>query len=99
MEESRESSFLASLYEDVNKIQTSMVIKYLIEWIETAHIFILVEEDAFCNAHLMHNESSFDFSSDVKVTELMKSTQDEETKLEIELDIVAGMVVNFVYKG
>ena len=93
MEESRESSFLASPDKDVNKIRTSMVIKYLMEWIETACIFILVEEDAFRDPHLMHNESDFAFSSDVE------DTQDEEIKLETELDIVTGMVVNYVYKG
>ena len=93
MEESRESSFLASPDKDVNKIWTSMVIKYLMEWIETACIFILVEEDAFQDPHLMHNESDFAFSSDVE------DTQDEEIKLETELDIVTGMVVNYVYKG
>ena len=47
MEESRKSSFLASQDEDVSKIQTSMVIKYRMEWFETDSIFILVEEDAF----------------------------------------------------
>ena len=38
------------------------------EWIETACIFILVEEDAFHNADLMDNESNFDFSSDLGVS-------------------------------
>ena len=100
MDKSCESSFLASPDKDVNKIRTSMVIKYLMEWIETACIFILVEEDAFKDTHLMHNESNFAFSSDVEETELMKNTQDEgEIKLETELDITAGMVVDYVYKG
>ena len=35
MEESRKSSILASQDEDVNKIWTSLVSKYWMEWIET----------------------------------------------------------------
>ena len=38
------------------------------EWIETACIFILVEEDAFHDADLKDNESNFDFSSDLEVS-------------------------------
>ena len=68
MEESRKSSCLASQDEDVSKIQTNMVIKYWMEWFETACIFILVEEDTFHKASLMDNESNFDFSSDLGIS-------------------------------
>ena len=68
MEKSCISSFLASQDEDANKIWTSMVIKYWIEWIEIAYIFILVEEDAFQDTNLMDDESNFDFSSDLGVS-------------------------------
>ena len=87
MDESRESSFLAFPDKDVNKIWTSMVIKYLMEWIETACIFILVEEDAFRDPHLMHNESNFVFSSDLEMTEWTDNTQDKAMLMLDENDI------------
>ena len=68
MEESRKSSFLASQDKDVSKIQTSMVIKYWMEWFETACIFILDEKDAFHNADLMDSESNFNFSSNLGIS-------------------------------
>ena len=68
MEESRKSSLLASQDKDVTKIWTTMVIKYWMEWIETACIFILVKENAFHDADLMDNKSNFDFSSNLGVS-------------------------------
>ena len=46
------------------------------EWIETACIFILVKEDAFCDADFMDNKNNFTFSGDLEVTEL--KAQDEK---------------------